>query len=282
MAQALASRRTLAKGAFAAMVIFCAGGSATAEVKPPSDITARYRLLFNGFEVGAYDFHSRMKGNAYEATSGTKISALFGAFTWKGSIGGKGTMEEHTPHPSSYDMSYKSNSKQYLVKLAFDGNRVSSVNVEPKKPPHPDAIKLRPEHLENVDDPIGALMAISNTSASEACNRTIPVFDGKSRFDLKFSPKGREAVADKRPSGQPKEVLVCRVKYLPIAGHKPKDFEKPWVEYGNIEIALRPIPSAGLFIPYRIKVPTTIGPVEAVAEEVTIKAGDNTQIALRQ
>lgn len=280
MVDAFARRRLSLKGLLALSLLICLAGSAVADPKP-SDISARYRLVFNGFEVGTYDFHSKMTGNTYQASSDTKISALFGAFKWKGSIAGSGTLDRQ-PHPASYDMNYKSNSKRYQVKLVFDGNKVASVTLQPNKLPSPEAVKLKPEHMKDVYDPMSVLMAISNTSAAEACNRTIPVFDGKARYDLKLSPKGREPVRDKRPTGQPTELLVCRVKYLPIAGHKPKDFEKPWVEYGNIEIALRPIPSAGVFIPYRIKVPTTIGAAEVVANEINIKTGDDVQIALRQ
>lgn len=282
MADVFELRRVLGMGIAAALVLCGMSGTSTAEPQPASDIVARYRLVFNGFDVGTYNFHSKFNGKTYDANSGTKISALFGAFTWKGAITGSGAMDRQLPHPTSYDMSYKSNSKSYQVKMSFNGSRVASILLQPNKPPSPEAVKLKPEHLENVYDPMSALMAISSTTASDACNRTIPVFDGKARFDLKLTPKGREAVKDKHPTGQPTELLVCRVKYVPIAGHKPKDFKNPWVEYDNIEIALRQIPSAGLFVPYRIKVPTTIGSADVVADEIDIKAGNDTQIALRQ
>ena len=97
-----------------------------------------------------------------------------------------------------------------------------------------------------------------------------------------MSLKGREAITDERPTGQPKELVVCRVKYIPIAGHKPKDFVNPWIDYDHIEIALRAIPSAGIYVPYRITVPSTLGPAVMDAEAINITAANNTQIALRQ
>jgi hypothetical protein len=72
------------------------------------------------------------------------------------------------------------------------------------------------------------------------------------------------------------------VKYIPIAGHKPGDFVKPWIDYDHIEIALRAIPSAGIYVPYRVSVPSTIGPAMMTAEEIHITAPNNVQIALKQ
>jgi hypothetical protein len=248
----------------------------------PNQVAARYRMQFNGFEVGTYDFVSHFDGKSYSAKGKTEISALFGAFKWVGNFAGSGYVESGAPHPASFQMSYKMGSKTTSVKMGFDGTGVSNVALVPNKPPNPEAIRLKPENLKNVFDPMAATLAISNATASDACNRTIPVFDGRARFDLRLSLKGHEAIKDKHPTGQPAELVVCRVKYVPIAGHKPKDFVSPWIDYDHIEIALRAIPSAGIYVPYRITVPSTLGPAEMDAEAINITNANNTQIALRQ
>lgn len=248
----------------------------------PSEVTARYKLSFNGFDVGTYVFRSRYNGEGYSATAKAEISALFGAFKWTGNFAGSGAVVSSAPRPASFEMSYKANSKITSVKLGFDGAGVSSVALVPNKPPPRAAIKLKPENLKDVFDPVAATLAISSASASDACNRTIPIFDGKARFDLKLSPKGREPLKEQRSSGQPAELIVCRVKYVPIAGHKPKDFIHPWIDYDNIEIALRAIPSAGIYIPYRVTVPSTVGPAVMDADTINITAADRQQIALKQ
>jgi len=248
----------------------------------PHEVAAVYRLSFNGFDVGTYKFISRYNGKSYSATGRTEISALFGAFKWTGSFAGSGAVDGGMPRPASFEMSYKTKSKLTSVKLAFNGPRVASIALVPNKPPSPDTIKVKPENLQNVFDPISATLAISNAKSADACNRTIPIFDGKARFDLRLSLKGREQLKEQRPSGQPPELIVCRVKYVPIAGHKPKDFENPWIDYDHIEIALRSIPSAGIYVPYRITVPSTVGPAVMTADTINITAADDQQIALRQ
>ena len=143
-------------------------------------------------------------------------------------------------------------------------------------------VKLKPEDLKNVFDPMAAMIAVSDANASDACNRTIPVFDGKQRYDLRLSFKGREPLKERHPSGQPQELVLCRVKYVPIAGHKPKDFVHPWIDYNNIEIALRAIPKAGIYVPYRVTIPSPIGSAVMTVDTINITAANNQQIALTQ
>lgn len=256
--------------------------AAAADQSWPAEVSATYKLYFNGFDVGGYEFLSRFNGKSYDASSNAKVSALFGAFTWKGDLQAAGAAEGVRPKPSGYKLSFRSKSKKGAVTLGFDPGGVTSVDLEPKKPPSPEAVPLAAEHYKNVLDPLTAILAISRGGAKNACEKRVPIFDGKARFDLQMSFKGEEKIADKDPSGQPKVLIVCNVKYVPIAGHKPQDFENPWVDYDGIEIALRPVPSANLVVPYRVTVPTTIGAAVMVAENVNITTAAHVQIALRQ
>lgn len=270
----------------AAAVVLLSATAATLNAKDangwPTDVAASYRLFFNGFEVGKYNFNSRFNGKAYQASSSADISALFGAFKWKGDIQSSGTVTPAKPKPNSYVLSFKSKSKAGSVTLGFDPAGVKSVALVPNKPPKPEAVPIRAEHYKDVFDPMSAILAMSHSDGGNPCNRRIPIFDGKARFDLVMSYKGEERIAEGTPSGQPQRLVICRVKYKPIAGHEPKDFVNSWIDYNAIEIALRPVPSANVFVPYRITIPTTIGPAVMAAERVTITTPDQTEIAFTQ
>jgi hypothetical protein len=248
----------------------------------PSQVSAVYRLTFNGFDVGTYHFDAHFTGRSYSAIGKTDISAFFGAFKWVGNFSGSGVLDASGVHPSAFEMSYKSKKKTTSVKMGFIGAAVSSVALVPNKRPSPEAIALKPENLKNVFDPMAAMIAVSDADAKNACNRTLPVFDGKVRFDLHLAFKAREPLAERRPSGQPRELIVCRVKYVPVAGHKPKDFTDPWIDYNNLEIALRAIPKAGIYVPYRVTVPSGVGSAVMTADTINITAANNQQIALKQ
>lgn len=248
----------------------------------PTQVSAIYRLSFNGFDVGTYRFDAHFTGGAYSAIGKTDISAFFGAFKWVGNFSGSGRVENAGVLPAAFEMSYKSKKKTTSVKIGFSGPAVSSVVLVPNKRPSPEAIALKPENLKNVFDPMAAMIAVSDADAKNACNRTLPVFDGKVRYDLHLSFKAREPISERHPSGQPKELIVCRVKYVPIAGHKPKDFTDPWIDYNNIEIALRAVPKAGIYVPYRVTIPSGVGSAVMTADTINITAANNQQIALKQ
>ena len=207
---------------------------------------------------------------------------MFGAYTWKGGIESSGALDATSPRPAAYKLNYKAKSKVSSITLGFDATGVKSVSVLPKKTPSPEAVPVKPEHLKNVFDPMSSILALTHATGGNPCNRTIPIFDGKARFNLVLSAKGEQKLKEDKPSGQPTQLKVCQVKYVPIAGHKPKDFVKPWVDYNGIEIALRPVPAANAFVPYRITIPTSIGAAVMSAESVNITASNNTQIALTQ
>ncbi|MGQ0455753.1 MAG: DUF3108 domain-containing protein [Hyphomicrobium sp.] len=266
----------------AASAIVGASAGQAADASWPETVSARYKLYFNGFDVGSYRFESRFNGKVYDATSNANVSALFGAFKWKGDIKGEGAADAVRPRPVGYKLTFKTKSKKGSVELGFNAGSVASVDLQPDKSPSSEAVPLEPEHYKNVFDPMSAILAITRSANKNPCEKRIPIFDGKVRFDLLMSYKMEQPIADAAPSGQPERLVVCRVKYAPIAGHKPKDFENPWVDYNAIEIALRPIPSANIFVPYRVTIPTTLGSAVMMAETVDITTAGHAQIALKQ
>lgn len=248
----------------------------------PTNVAARYRLYFNGFEVGSYEFQSQFNGKSYSASSNASVSALFGAFTWKGSITSNGGLDQVKPRPTAYQLTFKTKSKIGSVTLGFDKDAIKSIALVPNKTPSPEVIPVKTSDLKNVFDPMSAILAMTHAGANGPCNRTIPIFDGKARFNLIMTYKGEQKLSDKAASGQPNKLVVCNVKYQPIAGHKPKDFDNPWVDYDRMEIAMRPVPSAQTFVPYRVTIPTTLGSAVMSADQVIIRGANNAQIALTQ
>ncbi len=248
--------------------------AAAADSTWPAQVSTVYRLYFNGFEVGKFAFQSSTKGQNYSATSNAEVSALFGAFRWRGNTSASGRLAATGPEPSSYLLNFRTKSKAGLVRLGFDKKGVKSVAVQPQKPPSPDAVPVKAEDMRSVFDPMSAILKMTHAGPGNPCAKTVPIFDGKARFNLVMSFKGREKITEEKPSGQPQELYVCKVKYQPVSGHKPKDFVNPWVNYDGIEIALRPLPEAGLQVPYQVIIPTSLGSAIMSAESIDIAAAD--------
>lgn len=113
-----------------------------------------------------------------------------------------------------------------------------------------------------VVDPMTALLVpipgAGKTAVPEACDRTIPVFDGHTRYNLRLSFKRIDHVDTQ--SGYRGPVVVCAVKFFPVAGYDPKHFLITYLAaQHDTEIWLAPILGSRLLVPYRMSMPTPMG-----------------------
>lgn len=246
----------------------------------PSRVHAVYKVTFNGFDIGNFEFNSAVSGSSYTLSGDAKLSALLGAFTWQGVTRTSGALASDAPRPAGYTFNFQGTGRSGAVKLGFTGDSVSNVALVPPQPPAPTTVPVREPHLKGVLDPLSAVMALSRTSGANPCARKLSIFDGKQRFDLQLAFKRQEHVQDPRPTGQPGVAFVCRVKYQPIAGHKLNDETRAMAASDGIEVSLRPVPSANLFVPHQINIPTGAGTASLTAVRVQIVTPRNEQIAL--
>jgi hypothetical protein len=246
----------------------------------PTRVAASYKITFSGFEVGSFQFESSVDGQGYTLSANAELSALMGVFNWKGVSRSSGSVAGERPKPAAYTLDYKSNVKSGSLKMSFNNAGVSNVTLVPPHAPSPAHVPVQEHHLKDVLDPLSAVMALTRARAANPCGRKISIFDGKQRFDLVFTFRRRERIAEARASGQPGIVYVCRVRYIPIAGHKNNDETRHMVDNAGIEVALRPVPSANILIPYQITIPTIAGSAVLTSQRVDITTPGMRQIAL--
>lgn len=270
---------------FVAALPLAAGLSASASpaahaVEPwPGHVHAVYRVEFNGFDIGTFDFNANVNGASYALTGDAKISALLGAFRWQGATRASGVLTGDAPKPAGYTFDYNTSSKNGSIKMGFTAENVTSLSHVPPYYQPPGIVNVREPHLKGVLDPLSAVMAISRTDSANPCGRRLAVFDGKQRFDLLLSFRRQERISEQRPSGQPGVAYVCKVKYTPIAGHKVSEETRALAASNDIEISLRPVPSANLFVPHSITIPTGAGTARLIAQSIRIVTRSE-QIAL--
>ncbi len=246
----------------------------------PANVRAVYDINFNGFNVGAFEFQSQAEEQSYTVTGNAQLSLLLGAFTWIGETRAFGLISNHVPKPAAFAFDFRANSKVGSTKMDFDNGAVTDVRHSPPAEKKPGIVPLRDQHLRGVLDPLTAIMVVARHSNPNPCDRRLPIFDGKERFDLVLSYKGQMKVSEQQPSGQPVFAHVCRVKYYPIAGHKVDTESSFMATTDAIEVALRPIPSANVLIPYQITIPTLVGQATLVSRRVEIESPGRPQIAL--
>lgn len=288
--------RGVSAGIGCVILAVTAGGSAvTAEPVVgagawPAEISATYKVSFAGLDIGTFRFQSRAdtsRGEAgtYALSGQARIKGPLGTFDWSGTTNSAGSVAPGGPKPQAYAFNFDSSAiigknKSGAVKLGFMNGAVSNISVLPLKPPPPDLVPVRDEHKRNVLDPLSAVMALALSSGQKPCDRKLAIFDGKQRFDLALSFRRQQRIAEARPSGQPGVGFVCSVRYKPIAGYRNNEDTEKLVTNGNIEITLRPVPSANLMVPYHVSIPTGAGTATLTAQRIDITTRGRGLIAL--
>jgi hypothetical protein len=114
---------------------------------------------------------------------------------------------------------------------------------------------------KGIVDPLTALLfsaaAADERLSQEACRRTLPIFDGHQRYDLKLAFKRMDKITAEKGYAGP--VVVCSVSYEPIAGHRANILLIKYLSEGReMEIALAPIAGTRLLAPLRLSVVSTL------------------------
>jgi hypothetical protein len=256
----------------------CAVASPRAEAWP-TVVRASYDVNFNGITIGTFEFQAHTEGKSYSLSGNAQLTILL--FNWIGEIRTFGLLSaSRAPRPAAFSFEFQSGGKSGSTRMDFASGNVTDVKHTPPAPPKTDIVPLREQHLKGVLDPLSAILVIANYSNPDPCDRRLPIFDGRERFDLLLSYKGQTKVSEQQPSGQPAIAHVCRVRYRPIAGHLTDSESSYLATTDGIEVSLRPVPSANILVPYQITIPTMLGYATIVSKRVEIETPGSPQIAL--
>jgi Protein of unknown function (DUF3108) len=259
------ARRT---GAVLACLLFAGlapGQSAGETARPePGRIVATYDAGLAGISLGEFKVTATLAGSAYEMAAQGRFSLLAGLlYKATGKTTSNGTLTSASPRPALYTLSFEDSKKHQQLRMSFANGAVSDVKIVPKKPRAKD-IPVTAQQLKGVLDPLTAafLSVRSGAPAGDlsVCTQTVPVFDGRQRFNIVLSPKRAEALGSGAPKGLGGRAAVCRVRYEPISGYRP---DHPGVQYmqknEEVEVWLVPLPGTEHYLPYKILVPTAWG-----------------------
>ena len=240
----------------------------------PSTVNGFYNIHFMGAHIGDFKIHSSITTRQYSLQASADISAFFGMVSWQGVTGSYGLMTANGPVPQNYTFRYATSDKREALEIRFQQRMVQDIIINPPSHPGSRAVPITSADLQNVVDPLSAVVLLaqgrsSRMSGGDACNKRLPIFDGRVRFDLVLSPKGTRSIGNAgKLHGT---AYVCRVNYVPIAGHKAGKSGDYATGNSGIEIWLVPMPEAGLLVPYYVHVPTPAGTVSMVAAKFDVE-----------
>jgi hypothetical protein len=177
-----------------------------------------------------------------------------------GSLRTRGALTDGRPAPTEFTARTTTDDDMLDVKLVIDDGNVTALSAsEPK--PDPDRVELTEAHRRGIVDPLTALLVPREGDGAPnaaACQRTLPVFDGRRRFDLKLAFKRIDTVKAERGYAGP--VVVCAVTFQPVAGHRTSSTMVKFLTQGrDIEMALAPVSGTRLLAPFRITIVNMLG-----------------------
>ncbi len=236
----------------------------------PIAVQARYRLRYNGIEVGKVTVNSNTTATSYSISGSGKVSVLFGAFKWSGSSNVSGAIQGGTPKPTTYAFDWRQNKRGGTVNMGFKDGFPTDVAVQPPGKKKRDTVPLTEAHKKGAVDPMSAIMTLTKADGRPPCDRRAAIFDGQRRYDIVFQPKRTVQLPPASGRGSAETGYVCRALYEPVAGHRNNEDTKSYAANRDVEIVLRRIAGSEILIPYSVSIPTSWGTGTMVTERIEI------------
>jgi len=226
-------------------------------------LDARYSATLSGIPIGKGAWVIDIADKQYTAAASGATAGLLRVFAaGQGSGASRGFMVGGTPVPASFAASITSNKKTEDIRMTLGSGNVKDFEITPRPTPDPQRVPVTEAHRRGVSDPMTAsLLRVpgnGNPVGPQACQRTVSVFDGRIRYNLRFSYKRMEQVkADKGYAGP---AVVCAIYFVPVAGYIPSRMAiKYLARQRDMEAWLTPVAGTRVLVPFRVSVPTPLG-----------------------
>lgn len=261
------------------VLIAAASLSLAASMAAAETLKARYSVSLVGLHIGEIGVETRIEPANYRVNL---TAHLTGVASWiahlKMALVSSGQIHGGEILPSAYATTSANDTMTRTLRMSLNAGTVRAVDISPPFMDYDGRVPVSAANKHNILDPMSALiMAVPAGRAlvgPAACDRTIPIYDGLVRFDLKMSYAGTR---DVQAAGYSGPVSVCAVRYRPIAGHKiDSQSTKFMAENRDIEVWLAPIEPAHVVVPFRVGLKTLAGYTEVEATEFSIESGNIT------
>ncbi len=227
----------------------------------PASIAVDYGIALAGLSIGTARLAGTFENAKYRVDVSATLTGLVGAIT-----GGQGSARSAgiiaaAPQPNTFSIATRTANSGIAVRMALAHGNVTQSEVTPPLVDMDDRVPVTPANKRGIMDPASALLMPAQASGDltnpDNCNRTLPVFDGATRFNVVLSYGETRAVEKPGYSGP---VLVCNARYQAVAGHRP---DRPGVRFmeenRDMSVWLAPVEGTRMLVPMRISVRTTVG-----------------------
>ena len=276
-----AARATL----IAAGAVLALTGAAIGPAQAQGTLTAGYTISVARIPVGKLAWSADIGADSYDITGSGEASGIASFLaSGKGTLATRGTVTDGRLSPTEFISDITEDGGKLRQTMRLEQGNVTELTIDPPAPAaDPDRVALTAAHQQGVVDPLTAWLVPAAGAGDglgrEACERTLSVFDGQKRYDLKLAFRRMDkAKADKGYQGP---ALVCAVTLQPIAGHRPASSTVTFLAGGrDIELWLAPVAGTRLLAPIRVQVANMLGNIVVQAVEFQATAQSPARAAI--
>lgn len=276
-------RRAAAAFALAGLTALAAAAPASAETR----VRARYSVTVAGFDIGSATMQTGIGATSYDMNLSVRMSGLVKFITGgKAAATSRGSFQGAKVVPTAYAINTRASEKGQMIRFALAGGVVRQLSVEPPPKPNRHVIPVSDADKRGIVDPLSAVMMPvpggGDTLSEKACDRTLPVFDGRQRYDVSLRyDRMEQARPDTSDNADPNakggyegKLVVCKASYRAISGHRPdKDNVKFMEANKEMEVWLAPVAGTRALMPWKISIRTQYGLAVITATSFVVDEG---------
>ena len=226
-----------------------------------ASLAVDYTIALAGLRIGTARLAGAFDRDAYQVDVSATLTGLVGAITGgQGSARSSGALGA-LPLPQTFAIATRTASSGIAVRMALSHGNVIQTEITPPLVDMQDRVPVTAGAKRGIVDPASALLMPARGAGPlldpANCDRTLPLFDGATRFNVVLSYAETREV---QKPGYAGPVLVCNARYQAIGGHRP---DRPGVKFmednREMSVWLAPVEGTRLLVPLRISVLTEIG-----------------------
>lgn len=258
------------RGALAAAVVSCAALLPDFSLAETRIYRSEYSISAFGLPIGRSTFEAKIAPDAYEMTGTLKARGLLALFQpTTGSVSVNGRIDADRVEARKFTLNYISGDETQRTEIAFSDGGVASTLNEPKVNKRQDWIDVTAAQFKDALDPVSALLLPADTPG-EVCNRTLRVYDGAMRLDVRLSYLRTIPFS---VSGKSGEAITCRARFKPVSGYNGDRKQIAWLrDKGRMDISFAAVEGTRLYAPLKATVATQVGPVRVFATRFQVSA----------
>jgi hypothetical protein len=225
---------------------------------------ASYVVNLGGNIIANAKFHFVDDGSAYSLSLDANVSGMAQLVaSGVARVASSGAVTGDGLRSNSFDLTTRSGGDEVTVRVQYQKAAVTEFRIDPPITNNIDRIPIERKQLSGVNDFLASFIRRGSLDRG-LCDYKARIFTGVERFDLDFS-YARNDVATSKRTGYQGPVVLCNVRYKPIAGHyTTSEITNSLALDGRILVWFAPLGDSGYAIPYRVLLTTSMGDLSMV------------------